>query len=124
MKKRALYYYNQENYNCSQSIILAARDKYSIKVDDELLRGLGNINNGFGVGCMCGVVVCAVIILGMIFDKDRAKCLRLTFLSIFKSKYQSFNCCQISSQVINCNKVISDVCDILDSIVEEEMCCK
>ena len=124
MKEKALYYYDQGIYNCSQSIILAAKDKYNIRLDDELLNGLGNINNGFGIGCMCGVVICAVIIFGMIFEETKARAMRLTFLNLFKSKYKSFNCCQISLQVVGCSKIISDVCDIIDNIIDKERCCK
>lgn len=115
MEKLALEYY-KNGYNCSQCILKAAADRFDIVLPKKCLNMCRGINNGFGVGSVCSVLVAAIITLGLFFNEQSLKRVRINFLNDFNSKYGSLNCAQLKSKN-NCEKIISDVAQILEKII-------
>ncbi|OUQ58753.1 hypothetical protein B5E58_06105 [Tyzzerella sp. An114] len=118
MKDTALRLYS-EGYSCSLCIFKAAEIKYNVKVSDDFEKGINLINNGFGFCGMCGVVISAVIVLGMILDEYECRECRAKFFDMFFEKYKYTDCGRLSEGRNDCCHIIEFVCDILENIISE-----
>lgn len=119
MKEKALFYYHN-GYNCTQCILKAASDRYCFPLPRELLNGCDATNAGFGVGSLCGVLVGAVMIFGILFPEERAAMLRLQLLSQFQEKWKSLNCCNLAQCCKDCDDIIADIAVITENLIAVE----
>lgn len=119
MKNRAIKYY-RDGCPCGQCLILAARDKYELDINDDLLKAMLMVSNGFGYGGMCAAAASAVMIFSIMFDEDTAKEMRLEFLERFKKNYRSFNCCVLSD---DCENIIGGAAKIADDVILSRLSC-
>ena len=114
MKERALSLYRNGS-SCGQCIILAANEKYSLGIGDDVFRAMTMTQNGFGYGGMCAAAASAVMLFGIMFDENTAKAMRIEFLEDFKKKCRSFNCCVISG---DCESIIAVAAQTAENIIE------
>lgn len=122
MKNKALQFYRQ-GYNCSQCILKAAECKFNIPVSKQSLNCCAAINNGFGIGGMCSVLIAGVMVFGMLFDEQTAKRLRLRLLDDFHSKFKGINCGHITKgrdEIDSCEDIIGEIADMIEKYVTEE----
>ena len=118
LKKYAIDYYNK-GYNCSLCILKAGEKKYNIDITNDIEKGIEAINGGFGFGGMCGVLVSAIILIGIIVKEEDLKMIRLKFIDEIFNKYNSFNCNKISNiSKNNCVDLIEYVCDLIEYFIE------
>lgn len=118
MEELALMYYRQ-GYNCAQCILKAAEERYNINTSNQCVNSCNAIGGGFGIGGMCGVLIAAIMVFGIMFDMEKAMQLRLRLLTEFNQKYKSINCSAISPKVPCCENVIKDVCIIMEKLISE-----
>ena len=94
MRNLAISFY-RNGYNCSQCILKAAEKKFKISLSEQTIKMCSAINNGFGVESICSVLVASVMVLGLIFDAQTARKMRIKFLNEFNSKYGNLNCARL-----------------------------
>lgn len=123
MKELAIAYY-KNGYNCSQCILKAAATKFNFALPKQCLNMCRAINNGFGIKSTCSVLVASIMTLGLIFNKQTAKRLRIKFLNEFNSKYKSLNCAHLkieNDDEYKCERIVGDAAQILEKIILSEM---
>lgn len=114
LSEKALYYYNN-NYNCSQCILKAYCEHYNISSIP--LNAFSAINNGFGIGSVCSVLISGIIALSIKFDSTTAKRKRMLLLNKFHNIYSDINCSKIKKY--GCENIIKDVCNILEELSDD-----
>jgi hypothetical protein len=113
--EKALSYYRQ-GYSCSACILRAGGKLYKLKIPPEIYDMCQGVNNGFGIGEMCSVIVAAVLLLGLIYkDEKLIKQKRLLFLSGMQEKFGSLNCGKLKK---NCSETIREAGNLLEKIIE------
>ena len=115
MKRLAIEFY-RNGFNCSQAILKAISKKFDIKLPNECINLCTGINNGFGIQSVCSVLVACIMGLGLFFDDQTTKKLRIKFLNQFNLKYKTLNCERLSEKY-NCEKIISDAADMIEKII-------
>ncbi len=132
MKDLAIKYFLQ-GYSCSESVVQAAIDKgYAPK---ELLSAATSFSGGMGVRCLCGAVAGAQLVIGSMYGKNenrdgmQARALAKQFNEKFAEKYK-VNCCKVLSSGFefhsperkqHCTSMVGDSCEILESILKENL---
>ncbi|HEY3373778.1 MAG TPA: C-GCAxxG-C-C family protein [Candidatus Aquicultor sp.] len=94
--------YFDQGYNCAQSVLLSTADMLGVDVPLAMVKGAASFTGGVGKsGCICGALVGASLILGVISVSDTKpqkgkKALDLTgqFHDIFKANFRS-TCCRV-----------------------------
>lgn len=117
LAEAALKYY-RNGYNCSQCIIMAYFEIYKRKINPDIINMCGAVNNGFGTGCICSVLVAAIMIFGLIFDEKKARKKRILLFDRFMQKYNCLNCAAISAE--KCDDIIIYVCRITEELIDED----
>lgn len=114
LKNRAIRFYNS-GYNCSQCIIKAANEKYGLQLPNECIKMCIGVNNGFGIGSVCSVLMACIMILSVMYPDD-IKSKRMKMINEFVCKNGSVNCGKIMKN--DCINIIESSCDILENIIE------
>ena len=60
LKERVMEYYLNQDYNCAESIIRAANDKYGLGLQEEAIHALGGFGSGCCAGRLCGTCAAGV----------------------------------------------------------------
>lgn len=129
MKEKAIEYYMNGGYSCSESIIKAAIDEGLC--DKSLLAAATAFSGGMSSGCVCGAVAAAQIISGMHFGRENqygnentAREKAAFIVEEFKKNHK-VTCCRVLSKGLegmarkqNCSKYVAEVCDILQKLLE------
>lgn len=116
--QRARQYHNS-GYNCSQCILMAFGDIYKVSISEQSLKMCSTVNNGFGVCGMCSVLVASIMAIGIMFEEDMAKRMRIKFLAEFSKKHKSMNCNVLKTQ--DCGELIVEVGELLESVINCEL---
>ena len=70
--KYARKYFLDNNYNCAESVILAANEIYDLNIPIEAVRLLSGFGAGMSCGKTCGAIAGALAVISNITVKDRA----------------------------------------------------
>lgn len=129
MKDKALDYYMNGGYSCSESVIKAAIDEGLC--DKSLLAAATAFSGGMSSGCVCGAVAAAQIISGLHFGRDNqfgndntAREKAAFIVEEFKKKHK-VTCCRVLSKNLqgmdrkqNCSNYVADACDIIEQLLK------
>ena len=120
LREKALYFYGK-GFNCSQCLLKACESVYKIHISNQSLKLCSGVNNGFGIGNMCSVLISAIMIFGLMFDETTAKRLRMKLLTTFGEKH-SLNCMSLKKEFNdkNCEKIIGAISDVVEKLINEE----
>ena len=122
MKEKTLEYY-KEGYNCSQCILKAFEYVYKRPLPEQVFSLCQGVNTGFGVGGMCSVLIAGIMILGLLFDEEDVKRLRIKLLFRFQEKHGDMGCMALVSERkpnMKCEEVVGEIAGLLDEIIREE----
>lgn len=72
LKERARNYFLHQDYNCAESILLAASDEYDLGVTADSLKLLSGFGGGMGAKRLCGALAGCVAALGMMTVETKA----------------------------------------------------
>lgn len=128
MKEKAVNYYMNNGYSCSESVIKAAIDEGLC--DKSLLSVATAFSGGMSSGCVCGAVAAAQMISGIHFGRDNiyenqesAREKAAFIVEEFK-KRNKVTCCRVLSKNLsgmerkqNCSKYVADACEILEQLL-------
>jgi C_GCAxxG_C_C family probable redox protein len=120
------YYFN--NYNCAESVFLAANEQFGLGLDPASSKLVGGYGGGVQTGSACGAFLAAVSVLSVMCIGDRAhnsKVLRPVVNDIsdgLTEKLGSTLCREIRPTVFEperrCMVTVAAVCDLLEEAVE------
>ena len=65
-------YYLEGDYNCAESVLLAANAEYGLGLPDDAVKLVGGFGAGMGCGNACGALCGAVAVLGVMKMGRRA----------------------------------------------------
>lgn len=126
MKQIALDYFKNW-YSCSESIVKAAADKGYCSED--LVKIATPFSGGMSVGCLCGAIAGAQIVIGAIFNKEDARLMAHEFVKRFR-EHHKVSCCKILSHGLEkgsaerreyCKNYVADCAEILESLIKDRV---
>lgn len=134
MKEKAVNYYKQ-GYSCSESVVQAAIDEDLC--DKNLLSVATAFSGGMSLGCLCGAIAGAQMVLGSNFGKNNSKGNEETvrakakeFIEEFKKKRKA-TCCRVLTAGLefgsperkqNCTKLVEECSEILKALIGDKVC--
>ena len=120
------YYF--DNYNCAESVFLAANEYFGLGLDSNCSKLVGGFGGGVQTGSACGAFLAAVSILAQMCIEDRghnSRTLRPVVNELsdgLTEKLGSTMCRDIRHAVFEperrCMVTVSAVCDLLEDITE------
>jgi len=119
LKNKTIYHYNR-GQNCSQCVLKAAESCYDTKISRSCLAMCEGINNGFGVGATCSVLIAGIMLFGIMLEPADAKKARLALLSSCCDRYGSLDCAAIKKWRKNgksCEDIIGDITTMIEEIL-------
>ncbi len=117
LREKSIYYY-KKGFNCSQCLLKACEQVYGINISKQSMKLCSAVNNGFGIGNICSVLISGIMIFGLLFDENTAKKLRIELLTKFKENH-SLNCISLKKEfnANNCENIIGEIADIVENII-------
>jgi len=74
IRKTAEEYYRNGDYYCSEAIVKAIKDGFSLDISDTVISLASGFPVGMGrAGCSCGAVAGGVMAIGMLFGRTQPK---------------------------------------------------
>ena len=70
--KAAEKYYFDMDYNCAESVLMAANEAYGLGLAQDAHHLLSGFGGGIGCGSVCGALAGAVAVLGLVLVDERA----------------------------------------------------
>ncbi|MCR4898119.1 MAG: C-GCAxxG-C-C family protein [Acholeplasmatales bacterium] len=118
--------YKHSGYNCTQSVLMAYKDKLNIKEEDIL-----KLSSGFllGMGNMkgtCGALIAANMLLGVLNEsKKRMMTLSANLVDEFEKKSGALICSDLKGiktgkVLCSCDDCIKNAIEILENILNEK----
>lgn len=125
--------YFQSGYSCSESMIKWAIDEGL--VNNELLSVATSFSGGMGVGCLCGAVAGAQMIIGSQYGRDNnyqndviARAKAKEFIQKFMETHKA-TCCRVLTRGLemasperkaHCSNMVNDCQKIVESLLQVE----
>ena len=122
-------YYLEGDYNCAESVLLAANAEYGLGLPDDAVKLVGGFGAGMGCGNACGALCGAVAALGVMKMGRRAhetygfgkECSDL--VRAFEAEMGGTQCSVLrkvhANQEQRCLKSVLAACAVLESHLEE-----
>lgn len=126
MKDLALEYFKNW-YSCSESLVKAAADKGYCSED--LITVATPFSGGMSVGCLCGAIAGAQIVIGAVFGKEDARLMANEFVKRFRD-VNKFTCCKALSHGLErtslerkelCKKYVFDSAEIVEELIKSKV---
>lgn len=127
MKEKAVEYYLNKGYSCSESVVQAAIDVGLC--DESLLSCATSFSGGMSSGCVCGAVAGAQLVFGYNFGRGNSKgneVLARAKAKEFVEEFRNRNkvtCCRVLTAGLegiqrkqHCSKMVSDAAEILEQL--------
>ncbi|MCF0228787.1 MAG: C_GCAxxG_C_C family protein [Parasporobacterium sp.] len=123
-------YYFDGNFNCAESLMLAANDYYDLKMTEKEIRAVGGFGAGMQTGNVCGALLAAISVLSELYIEKKAHesedikpvvtMLTDRFTEAFGGtilckdvKYANF------VEGKRCHKTVTRACDVLEKVITE-----
>lgn len=123
-------YGEREDFNCAEKILYGANQVYKLGLADESLRMAAGFGGGMAIGSVCGTLTASIMVLGILFVKDRAhesskiKDLTQELFTTYQREMQAIDCdplkAKYRTEELKCRNVIIKAAEILDHIIEQE----
>ncbi len=123
-------YGESEDLNCAEKILYGANEAYHLGLTPEALRIASGFGGGMAIGSVCGALTAAIMVLGILFVKDRAhesdkiKILTQELFDTYQDQMGDIDCTPLKNHYrredIKCRYVIAKAAAALDTIIEKE----
>lgn len=127
LREYAQKYYN-EDYNCAESILLAANQKYQLEIPTEEIPLIAGFGGGMCVEGPCGALTGGVAALGKMLVKTRAhdseglKTHIQTYIAQFQSTLGSYDCAPLKDKYKTadegCIQTVLLAADVLEDFIK------
>ena len=129
MKNKAVDYYINKGYSCSESVVMAAID--AGLCDRSLLPCATAFSGGMSSGCLCGAVAGAQLVIGYNYGKNNSKGNEVearlkaaNMVEEFKKRHK-VTCCKVLTAGLegterkqHCCNMLGDSAEILEELVK------
>lgn len=125
------YYTTEYDLSCSEVMIYAANDEYSMDLKSETFKTMASFGGGMGVESVCGAITGSLAVIGILFTCERAhegervKKLCQEFFKKFETMLNTNNCAVLKANYkkedTGCRIMIETSASILDEIVIREL---
>ena len=129
MKEKAVDYYINKGYSCSESVVKAAIDEGLC--DESILACATAFSGGMSSGCLCGAVAGAQLVAGFNFGRENSKGnpneareKAKEIIEEFKRR-NKFTCCKVltaglegAERKAHCSKMVADGAEIAEEAVK------
>ncbi|SFL80104.1 C-GCAxxG-C-C family (seleno)protein [Pelosinus propionicus] len=123
-------YGESEDLNCAEKILYGANEVYQLGLTPEALRLASGFGGGMAIGSVCGTLTAAIMVLGILFVKDRAhesnkiKVLTQELFDTYQKQMGDIDCNPLKDRYrredIKCRYVIAKAAAALDAIIKRE----
>ncbi len=120
----------REDWNCAEHMVVGANKAYGLNLAPETAKLAAGFGGGVSSGDICGALAGAVMILGVLFVKERAhesdkiKLLTNELLNAYKAKMGHIDCTPLKecyrTEELKCRDIVLVCVEILDEIVGRE----
>ena len=118
-------YYLEGDFNCAESVLLAANEAYGFGLDEQTcIRLLGAFGGGMGCGLVCGAVAGAMSAVGYAAIEQRAhategfKDLCAGTVKLLENRLTAIDCAKVKpvffSEGTRCLGTVRAACDVLE----------
>lgn len=125
--------YQQEGYNCAESVVRVSNDVMGLNLPDEALRMSSVFGGGVGgAGCICGALSGACMILGVLAGRsdanEKTKPEMNGPVKEFHTRWVNHfhaACCRVLKSTahggpVSCSRLIAETAEMLDAYVKEK----
>jgi C_GCAxxG_C_C family probable redox protein len=124
----AKQYYENENFNCCETIIHAANDYYNLSIEPEDMKLFAGFGGGMFSGQVCGALVACVAALSKRYIQTKAheqldvlKPADQQMVQNFKNKLDGTTCAQVKpihfDKEVRCLHTVEAACDALEETI-------
>ncbi|TYP59951.1 C-GCAxxG-C-C family (seleno)protein [Thermosediminibacter litoriperuensis] len=124
------YYSKSYDLNCAETILYAANETYGLGLDKRVLKLAAGFGGGMNIDGTCGALLGAVMVLSLMFVKDRAhesdriKVLEKELFEKYRKKMGHLDCPPLKqkyrTEEDRCLQVVKQAGAILEEIVKRE----
>ncbi|CDF58591.1 C-GCAxxG-C-C family (seleno)protein [Thermobrachium celere] len=111
--------FHREGYNCAESIIKSANEKFNLDIPVNLGSAFGG---GMAVGSTCGAITAAAVVLGYLkgrkdsSERNEARAPMKEIMKAVKENYNTDNCLVLKRNGVSCDEIINFVDDLLNEV--------
>jgi C_GCAxxG_C_C family probable redox protein len=123
-------YGETEDFNCAEKILYGANEVYQLGLDHQSLKIASGFGGGMTIGSICGGLTAAIMVLGILFVKDRAhesskiKALTQELFDTYQKDMGEIHCTPLKTcyrtEDLKCRHVIAKAAAVLDTIIKRE----
>lgn len=127
MDEKAQEYFGEGDFNCAESTLLIANDRFDLGVDPETMKLLSAFGGGMGCGKTCGALCGAVAAIGKVIVAERAHVTPdfgkkiAEFVKIFEDTFGSCDCAEVKPvhfvEGIRCRNVVKTTSELLEAYI-------
>lgn len=129
LRELAKHYYQEEDYNCAESILRAANDTYDLHIDKEAMKLVSGFGGGLGCGHTCGALCGSIAAVSKYLVEGRAHttegfqedCGRLT--ETFQQQLGSLLCEELKAKYkkddVRCLETVERAADVLEQYMNK-----
>ncbi|MDO5111536.1 MAG: C-GCAxxG-C-C family (seleno)protein [Clostridia bacterium] len=129
MKNDAYSYFIEQDYNCAESVVRVANDRFGMQLPEEGMQLLSGFGGGMCCGKACGAICGALAIVSKNVVEGRAhategfkdKCAGI--VERMENEFGSLNCADIKPKYFKedtrCLEVVEKASDILEAYMKE-----
>ena len=129
LKDIFMKYYQEQGYNCAETIIRAGNEYYNLGLHDRDMIMVAGFGGGMQTGNTCGAVLAGISVLSLKYVESRAhestdiRPVVCNLVRRFKVKYNSLLCRDIKAisfkPDIRCRETVAAACEILEETIAE-----
>lgn len=123
-------YYFDGNYNCAESVLLAANDYYDLGLDEKAIKVVSGYGAGMQTGNVCGTLLSGISILSLKYVETKAhesediKPAVTLLMERFKAEIgESILCDDIKPCYFvegqRCRETVVKACDVIEKVLAE-----
>lgn len=122
-------YYQEQGYNCSETIVRAANEYYDLGLHDRDMIMVAGFGGGMQTGNTCGAILAGISVLSLKYVEKRAhesediRPVVCNLIRKFRVKYGSLLCRDIKAisfkPDIRCRETVAAACEILEETIDE-----
>ncbi len=118
--KRCVRSSGYDEDNCAQQLVRIAAGQYGLCWPDDVYRSLAVYTGGMGIGEICGALLGAAAVFGLLCDEKTARRLSLLLFQQCQAEFGSLSCPRLRAQFSSCDDLILDIFHKMDRLLRQE----
>lgn len=127
LKKIVGKYYYEENYSCSEALLLGINEFYKLNLREKDFEFVTAFGGGFGCERICGALTGCLAIFGKLFyvDKETMHKLSEEIILDFEKNLKTSDCSELKkiyrNEKFRCLKTVELAADIFEKFIEKNV---